>query len=355
MARFLKSRARKRWLPPGTLLPPPPSPHQIFKISYVNYNESFYEEETTDSLSETLVKAQNPDTITWVDIHGHSDPKTIELIGREFGIHKLWLEDVLNTDHRPKVSELNELLFVIIKSVRDYQPENGVRFEQVSLFLGNSFVLSFQEHPDDLFLNLKKRIQEGKGRVRSSTADYLYYEIIDFIIDDYFATLEKLGQNIEDLEQKITQRLTSDIPDLVMKYKGDLLYLSKATIPIRESISHIHRSESQDIRPETKIYYQDALEHAIQVVDAIEHYRQLLGSLMDFYQSKVNLQVNEVMKVLTIFASIFIPLTFIVGVYGMNFEYMPELKWEHGYLYSWLLMTAIVGIMVIYFRKKKWF
>lgn len=355
MARFIKSRKERRGLPPGSLIHLNKGSNTVFKITSLSYNQHSVNETFVQNLEECIPEAKSKDTVTWVDVEGLTDIKTIESIGKAFGVHRLWLEDVLNTDHRPKVSELNDLLFVIIKSVQDYQKNKKIIFEQISLFLGENFVLSFQEHPDDLFAVMKKRIIEGKGRIRSANSDYLFYAIMDFVLDNYFIAIENVGKEIESLEPEITEKQTPDIPDRIMVLKNELLYLNKSAIPIKDSLAHIVRSNSKDISAETKIYFQDALEHAVQVVDTIEHYRQMLDSLMTFYDGKVNQKLNEVMKVLTIFASIFIPLTFIAGIYGMNFENMPELKWANGYFYALTFMGSIFCGLLIYFKRKKWF
>ncbi len=355
MARFLKSRAKRRGAPPGSLILSDEHKHKGFKVTVISYNRDKVEEQIITDFSEAMSQALDSSTITWIDIEGLSDTQSIESIGKQFGVHRLWLEDVLNIDHRPKVDELNDLLFVIIKSVLDYSSSRKIEFEQVSLFMGPSFILSFQERPGDLFLSVKERIRQSKGRVRQAQRDYLFYALIDSVLDNYFAALEHIGKEIEELESDISFHIDKFNPRNIMNFKSELLYLNKAATPIREALAHICRSESPDIEKESRIYFQDAYEHAIQVVDTIGQYRQLLNSLMDYYQSSVNQRMNEVMKVLTMFASIFIPLTFIVGVYGMNFEYMPELKWRYGYHATWVLMLLLTLSMGIYFKRKKWF
>ena len=355
MARFLKSRAKRKGALPGSLILSEDPQHKDFKVTVLNYNKDIVEEKVINDFKEALPQAQDPNTVTWIDVEGLNDTQSIEQIGKQFGIHLLWLEDVLNVDHRPKVDELNDLLFVIMKSVLDDSTTKKIVFEQVSLFMGPSFVLSFQERPGDLFLAVKERIRNSKGRIRQVQKDYLFYALMDAVIDNYFATLERIGKEIEDLESAISIHIDKFQPRDIMSYKSELLYLNKAATPIRDALAHICRAESPDIEKETRIYFQDAYEHAVQVVDTISQYRQLLNSLMDYYRSSVNQRMNEVMKVLTMFASVFIPLTFIVGVYGMNFEYMPELKWRYGYHATWVFMLLLTLSMGIYFKRKKWF
>lgn len=353
--RFIKQQSLKRGLPPGSLVSVNDNLQSEMRMSIIDYNADQFKERREVNLEECLKAAEDPALNTWIQIEGLSDQKVIEAIGREFGIQSLWLEDVLNTDHRPKLEELHDLLFVILKSLRDPKSTDGqIRFEQVSLFLGESFVISFQETSSKIFDAVKDRLKNFKGKVRVSQVDYLFYALVDSVVDNYFSTLESLGNEIEKLEDSLTLEPQANTPQKLLSLRSDVLYLNRAVFPLRETLSHLSKMDRQDISPGVKTYLRDAYDHTVYVADVVENYRQLLNSMMDTYQSILNQKTNEIIKFLTIFSVFFIPPTFIVGVYGMNFDIFPELHWRYGYAFAWgIILTFFVGLFV-FFKKRKW-
>jgi magnesium transporter len=276
-------------------------------------------------------------------------------VGEKFGIHALWLEDVLNTDHRPKVEELDNLMFMIMKIPSISKAKgNRVNFEQISIFLGKTFVISFQEHATDTFLSIKERLHKALGNIRFSKEDYLFYALIDRVVDDYYDVVENLGARVEALDEELRENFKGFDANQIILLRNEFLYLRKAALPIRDALKSILASKESEIDPKNKRYFRDAYDHAIHIVDAIDGYRELLRGQVDSYQNGLNLRMTEVMKVLTIFASIFAPLTFIAGIYGMNFKNMPELEWEYGYYFSLGLMLAVGLSLLYYFKRKDW-
>lgn len=354
MARFLKRRDKKKGLPPGSLVYMAESKNENVKISVLNFNATHFKEQGLQNIEQCVADAKDINKVTWIDIEGLSDTKTIESIGKIFGVHRLWLEDVLNTDHRPKVDELNDLVFMILKLPSDYDKRQQIFFDQFSLFLGQRFVLSFHEYPTDIFEPVKNRLRNDKGRIRGAGPDYLFYSLIDSIVDGYYQTLEHVGKKIEETEELIAKVRSKDMPEQIIRLKNELLYLGKAALPIRDALAHICRSTSRDIDEETKEYFKDAYEHAVQIVDVIESYRQMLISMTDFFHILVSLRANEIMAVLTMFSTVFIPLTFIVGLYGMNFDSMPEYHWKLGYPFVLAILLTVALSVIIYFKRRKW-
>lgn len=355
MPRWVKRESKKKGLPPGALVYV--GDHTVSKISVnlIDYNKTEVIEKKINKIEDCLTFSENKDTVTWVDIEGISDPKLLEEIGDHFGIHRLFLEDVLNTGHRPKVEELNDLLFVLLKAAYlEGRKKRRVVFEQFGLFLGENFVLSFQEYPGDIFDSVKNRIRKSKGRVRRSGPDYLFYALMDSVVDSYQLVIESLGEQIESLELRLLNLSDKTVPRRINSLKNELLFLKKAVTPARDAIAQIRRSQPDQVQEFTFLFFSDLFEHAVQSVDTINDYRDMLNGFHDVYSINVSQRMNEVMKVLTVFASIFIPLTFIVGVYGMNFEYIPELKWKWGYFICWIFMILVTSVLLWNFKKKKW-
>ena len=354
MPRFLKYQKKSKGQLPGALIAAHSSSQAAVKIRVFNFDANSADELNVEKLQESVNDAMNKDRVTWVHISGLSDLQLIKDIGTSFGIHSLWLEDVLNTDHRPKLEELEDLVFCIFKDAKYQTRASRLIMEQVSLFLGDHFVVSIQEQDNDLFEPICQRIRNNKGRVRHSGADYLFYALIDTIIDNYFETTAALGKEIERLEDRIFEDFSSEIAIDINRLKSDILFLKKNSQPIRDLLQKCLSSDRKEFRESSHKYFKDAYDQALQVVEALSNYREILDSARDLHQSQLANKANETMKVLTIFAAIFIPLTFIVGIYGMNFDHIPELKWKYGYYYVWALMiTSSIG-MLIYFRIKKW-
>ncbi len=293
-------------------------------------------------------------TITWINVDGLQDLALLETLGKCYGLHPLALEDILNTDQRPKTEDYGDYLYTVLRMF--YYGTDAKEFvsEQISIILGKNFVITFQERAGDVLDPVRERIRNGKGRVRTSGADYLAYALIDAIVDGYFAVLEQIGESIEALEMQLLDDPSQDILREIHRLKRELLFFRKSVWPVRELISSLRRDMPNMIQKETGYYLRDVHDHSIQVIDVVETLREILSGMLDIYLSTVSNRMNSVMKVLTIIATIFIPLTFIAGVYGMNFKYMPELDWPWSYPLLWGVMIAILIGMVVYFKKKDW-
>jgi len=313
-------------------------------------------------LNECEVQAQEIDawntqesSVLWMNMDGIHDINLLRTIGNTFSIHPLTLEDILNTEHRPKMEEYDTYLFMVLKLFTLSEDLDELEIEQVSFALGKNFVISFQEKQGDVFDEVRNRIRAGKGKIRNQGPDYLTYALIDAVVDSYFLVLEHIGDRIETLEEELLVSPNPDMPEEIHSLKRSLILLRKSISPMREVIGGFLHNESGLIRDPTKIYLRDVQDHIIQLIDTIQSHRDILSGLLDLYLSSISQRMNEVMKILTIIATIFIPLTFIAGIYGMNFEYMPELKWRLAYPTLWVLMLGMFGGMVYFFRKKKWF
>ncbi|MGC1206036.1 MAG: magnesium/cobalt transporter CorA [Flavobacteriaceae bacterium] len=293
-------------------------------------------------------------SITWININGLNHVDAIEKIGNHYELHPLVLEDIVNISQRPKIDEYDDYLFIVLKMLY-YDANEKIASEQVSFILGDEYVLSFQESEGDVFDEVRDRITQGKGRVRSMPADYLLYVLIDAIVDHYFSVIETLGNKIEDFETEIfSGNVADDVSQNIQNLKREILRVRRAIFPLREVINRIEKNESDLINKKTITYFRDVYDHLIQVSENIDIYREMIWSLMDMYMTTISNKMNEVMKVLTIMASIFIPLTFIAGIYGMNFEYIPELKYKNSYFILWGVMITLFVGMLIYFKRKKW-
>jgi magnesium transporter len=297
---------------------------------------------------------KNKPAITWINIDGVHKFDTIEKIGKQLKIHPLVLEDIMHTGQRPKMEDFDNYLFVVIKMLQYNEKENETKTEQVSIILGSNYVISFQEDEGDVFDLIRERIRTDRGHTRKRGADYLAYTLIDATVDNYFMVLEKIGERIEDIEDELVKNPTPEVLHTIHSLKRELIYLRKSVWPLREVISRLERWESPLIDKSIDIYLRDVYDHTIQVIDALETFRDMLSGMLDIYLSSVSNRMNEVMKVLTIIATIFIPLTLVTGIYGMNFKYMPELDSPWGYPMVYAVMLAISGVMLVYFRRKKW-
>lgn len=289
--------------------------------------------------------------VTWIDVQGLGDVELLKSLGEIFSLHPLALEDVVSFGQRPKADEYDTHIFVIVR-----MPEAGgaVTTDQTSLFLGRNFLLTFQEHYGDCLGPVRERLRRGKGLMRRSGPDYLAYAIIDAIVDGYFPILESYGETLESLEDEVVERPARGSLAGIHQARRDLLTLRRAIWPLRDAVNSLIREESELVTPQTRIYLRDCYDHAVQILDMVETYRELAAGLMEIYISSLSQKLNEVMKVLTIIATIFIPLTFIVGVYGMNFDYMPELRWRYGYPLV-LGFMAVLGLsMLWWFLRRGW-
>jgi magnesium transporter len=353
MPRRIKKRSKKAGLPPGTLVHIGEQKAEQVRITVIDYNEAYFQEEEIETVEECFLFKDKP-TVTWINVDGIHEVEVLELLGECFGLHPLVLEDILNTDQRPKLEDFGDYIFIVLKTFSYNDQSDELEPEQISLILGPSFVLSFQERAGDVFDPIRERIRNGKGRIRRMGADYLAYCLLDSIVDHYFVVLEKVGEEVEFLEEELVTNPTPETLQTIHNLKRDMIFLRKSVWPLREVIGALERGELSLIRESTGIYLRDVYDHTIQVVDTIETFRDMISGMLDIYLSSVSNRMNEVMKVLTIIATIFIPLTLIAGIYGMNFQYMPELGWRWGYPMVWLVMLVIGVVMLVYFRRKKW-
>ena len=350
----IKKRSKKAGLPPGTLVHIGEKQSERTRITLFNYDEQEVEEKEI-AAAEECVLFKDRATVTWINVTGLHQVDVLEKLNECFGLHPLVLEDILNTDQRPKLEDFGDYLYVVLKALfLSGNRGEEVGTEQISLILGSNFVLSFQEREGTLFDPIRDRLRNGKGRIRKMGADYLVHALLDAIIDHYFVVLEKLGERIEWLEEELVTRTTPVTLREMHHLKREMIFLRKALWPLREVIGSLERGESSLIKESTVLYLRDIYDHTIQVIDNIETFRDMLSGMLDIYLSSISNRMNEVMKVLTIIATLFIPLTFIVGLYGMNFKYMPELEWPWGYPLVLVLMLAVSIFMLIYFRRKKW-
>ena len=323
------------------------------RITLFDYDAERYEEKTIASLDE-CVPFKEQKTITWINVDGLTDTAFIAKLDQLFGVHPLVLEDVVNTDQRPKMEDYGEYIYVVLKMLYIEGQTQNIISEQLSLVIGSNYVLSFQEKEGDYFDNIRDRIRTAKGRVRKMGADYLAYVMLDTIVDNYFLVLEKMEEDISLVEEKLMAAAGKVTSSEIHHLKRDLIFLRKQISPVRELVNALQRADSNLVHKTTEIYLRDLHDHIISVMDAIESFRDILSGLHDIYLSSINLKMNEIMKVLTIISTIFMPLTFIAGIYGMNFKYMPELEWRTGYFEILSFMLAVALTMILYFKRKKW-
>jgi len=353
MPESLSYSSEKSGLPPGSLVHVGEVHTHEHKISVINYNKSTLKKHTIKSIEE-LLPYKTTDTITWVIVDGLKDVSIIDAIGQHFGIHVLVLEDILNTHQRPKFEEFDGYLYIVIKAISLGNEDFNVEYEQISLLILNNFVFTFMEKPDALFDPILSRLDNDKSQIRNLGADYLAYIIMDTVVDEYFALQDAFDELIESVEDKLLSDPSTQTLSIIQKIKRELIFLRRTVSPLRELLAAIQRSESSLLNEKTRRYFGDIYDHAIRIIEAIESYRDLIAGMLDIYLSSVSNKMNETMKVLTVFASIFIPLTFIAGVYGMNFEYMPELKWRWGYPVLWFIFIGVSVFLLRFFKKKKW-
>jgi len=353
LSKLVKKKSKKVGLPPGSIVHIGNKRAEKTKITIVDYNEEQFQEKEVKTVKECCPYKEKP-TITWINIDGVHEVKIIEELGKIYNFHPLILEDIVDTDQRPKIKDFGDYIFIILKMHYYDKENNEIKIEQVSLIFGKNYVISFQEREGDVFDSIRERIRNNIGRIRKARADHLIYALMDAIIDNYFTILEKLGEETEDLEAKVIKDPVPANLQIIYKLKSELIFLRKSVWPLREVISILEKGESVLIDKSTNIYLRDIYGHTIQVMDTVETLRDVISGTLDVYLSSVSNKMNEIMKVLTIIATIFIPLTFIAGVYGMNFQYMPELKWVWAYPLILSVMLIIGIVMVIFFKRRKW-
>lgn len=355
MAKLSISKNKKLGKSPGTLIYIGKENVAEPQITLIQYNDQVCTEREITNIQE-CVPPTDDTAIAWYNIDGVHNPEVIANIGNLFSLHPLLLEDIMNTGQKPKVEYYEKTIFVVLKMITFNDLTQKIQTEHVSLILGENYVLSFQEKAGDVFDPVRSRLFASVGKTRKSGADYLLYCLIDMIVDNYFIVLEGTGDYIQLLEEKIITRSSKILLEQLYNMKRELLELRKAIWPVREIVSKLMQDEDETllITESTFPYLRDVHDHASQVVDTTEIYREQLSSLLDVYLSMVSYRMNNVMKILTIFSTIFMPLTFVVGIYGMNFDNMPELRWENGYYYVLGLMGGMILIMLIFFRRMKW-
>ena len=339
--------------PPGTLIHVGEKKIIQTKINLIQYNQTEYKEQELATIEDFK---WNSDTkkVNWLNIRGIHDIKVIEKIGNLFNFHPLILEDIMNAQERSKIDFYKNNLFIILRMLNLAKPKMMIKSKQISIILGTNLVISFQEDEEDLFIPIKERIKNKLGKVRSKKADYLAYTLMDLIIDNYFLLLEDFGQVIEDIEDEIIENPHAETLEKIHGLRDSNILLRKSIWPLRDIFSRLARGDSPLIEENTIIYLRDVYDHSIQIIEILESFRDMISGIRDTYLSSISNKMNEIMKVLTIIATIFIPLTLIAGIYGMNFQYMPELQWVFGYPFSLIIMAVIGILMLIYFRKKKW-
>jgi magnesium transporter len=353
MPKSINRLSHKTGLPPGSLVYVGEKTEVPVKLSIIDYSHDVFSEKIIDDVEE-LNTYKESDTVSWINIDGLHDLKIIERLGQVFGLHALLMEDMLNTHHRPKVEEFDNCIYVSLKMLNVDKSKDEIISEQVSIILGNGWVITLQEQEGDIFEILRDRLRKSFGSIRQRKADYLFYRFIDMVVDHYFFVTEYLSEVIEQLEEKVIGGENKDLVLEIQGLKRQLIELRRLVSPLREVVAFLNKETSGLISDNINRYLIDVYEHIIMVNETIESQKDTIASVMDLYMSGVSNRMNQVMKVLTIIATIFIPLSFIAGVYGMNFDHIPELHWRYGYFIFWAIITSVVIVMLFYFRRKKW-
>ena len=348
MSESLSSASKKSGLAPGTLVHIGEVHEHEHSIMMMNYNSTKLEKHTINSIEE-LLPYKTTDSVTWVIIEGLKDIAIADAIGQYFDIHPLVLEDILNTNQRTKFEEYPDYLYFVIKATSLHKGRFNIEYEQISILVLKNFVFTFMEKPDALFNPIINRLNNEEGHLRNSGSDYLAYVIMDTVVDEYFTLQDAFDELIESIEDDLLTHPSVETLVTIQKIRRELIFLRKTVSPLRELLAAIRRSESPLFDERTKRYFADIYDHSIRIIEAVESYRELISGMLDIYLSSVSNKMNETMKFLTVFASIFIPLTFIAGVYGMNFEYMPELKWKWSYPILWSVFIGIAVSLLFYF------
>jgi magnesium transporter len=356
---FRRKAAKKPGLRPGTLVHVGEQKAEKLSVNIMDYDATNLTEKTTDTIDDTFDYRDRP-TVSWININGLHEVEAIGRFGKHFNVHELALEDIINTGHRPKLEESQDHVFVILKMIMAKENGNGIETEQVSLLIGSGHLITFQEREGDVLDPVRHRIRKTVPRVRFTWPGYLAYAVMDTIVDHYFVVLESMSERIEQIEEELIQDPTPEKLESIYAMKRQLIALRKSIWPLREVIGGLERLESPLVKPEVGPYLRDLYEHVIQIIDTVETMRDTVSGLLDMYMSSVSNRMNEVMKILTIIATIFIPLGFLAGVYGMNFDTsaspfnLPELGMRYGYLLFWAAVVAIGGGLIWYFKRKRW-
>ena len=354
MPKTLSRIAQKAGMPPGSLVFAEPGLVPAC-ISVIRYSDTGFTEHEFDDFSQCLPLEKGAG-VTWINVNGVSRVKTLEKLGESFALHPLVLEDIVDMEQRPKIEDYETYLFIVLKALKHLADDEDIEFgsDQVSLILGSSYVISFHEGVGGLFAPVRERLRQGKGRIRKLGADYLAYALIDLVVDNYFVELETYSDKVESLEDEVVIRPSPQTLREVHRFKNDMIMLRKSLWPLREVIARLERRESPLINENLSMYFKDVYDHTIIAIETVETYRDILSGMLDIYLSSMSNRLNEIMKVLTLIATIFMPLTFITGFFGMNFKHMGELDWPYGQSLTILVMLLITGAMLWYFRKRHW-
>jgi magnesium transporter len=342
---------KKKGLPPGSLVYVGNRENQKLACQILDYNTSEFHEHSFND-PEKCLSFKDSESVTWINIIGLSDTEKISKIAKHYGLHDLLVEDILNTTSRPKIEQTEDYIFAILKMA--WHEGDILHFEHITVVLGSNWVLTFQELSGDVFNTIRERIKIPSSKIRKSNADHLYYALLDCIVDNYFVVLEHVGDKLEDFEDELVDHAGHESFLKLQSYRKELIRLRRSVYPLREVISTLSKTEHQLISSSNDRYFRDLYDHTIQVIETVETFRDLMTTMFDIYMSGVSNRMNNIMKVLTIIATIFIPLTFIVGVYGMNFENMPELQWKYGYFLVLGFMATLAFGMLWMFKKKGW-
>jgi magnesium transporter len=353
-SRTFKKKKSNVGLAPGTLVHVGEKKTDKVVIRVWIYNSEKLIEKELQTIEECKAFKGQPGMNLWINVDGLDRVEIVEKLGSYFGVHPLTLEDVLNTGQRPKMEDYDSYIYAVLKMMIFDEKKEEIILDQVSIILGSNYILSFQEREGDAFNPIRERLKNPASRLRKNGVDLLAYSLMDAVVDNYFLILENFGEEIEELEEELIVDPKPETLKAIQKYKRNMITLRRSVWPLRELISSLQRTESELIQENTQLYLRDIYDHTIQVIDSIEAFRDILSSMVDVYLSSLSNRMNDVMKVLTIIATIFIPLTFIAGVYGMNFEYMPELKWRWGYPVVMLGMVLIGISMYLSFKKRRW-
>ncbi len=352
MLKFIKTSSKKYGLSPGTLVHIGERKVDKVTIKIIDFNESAFNERDAEK-DEDYSRFTEAGSVTWINVNGIHDPAVMEKLGKAFKLHPLVQEDILNARQRPKVEEYDDCLFIVLKMLHYDEETREIKAEQLSMILGKNTVITFQEMEGDVFNPVRERIRSSKGRIRKSGGDYLAYALIDSVIDHYFIMLEKVGEEIEQLEEELLNDPELESLQRIHRLRREMIFTRRSAWPAREVINSLRKAD-KFIDETTGIFLRDVYDHCIVIIDTIEIFRDMLSGMLDLYMSSAGNKANEIMKVLTIFASIFIPLTFLAGIWGMNFQHMPELEWPWAYP-AVLFLMLLTGLgMLLYFRRKKW-
>jgi len=360
MEKHRKRMSHKAGLPPGSPIYVGEQKVISARAWIINYDTDSFQKQTLQTLDECLTYKDRPG-VTWINIEGLHDVQFIEKLCSCFDLHPLTLEDIVNTEQRPKLEVFNGYAYIVIKMHSYDEEEQVIDTDQLSIVFGPSFVLTFEERESPVLKAVRQRLENSKGRIRGAGSDYLVYALLDTVVDHYFGVLEGIDEDMEALEEELMTNPTRDTLETIHVLKRELIYLKRTVWPIREIINGLLRDESPHIDGSNQIYLRDLYDHIVQIIDTVETFRDITSGMLDIYLSSVSNRMNEIMKVLTLFAAIFIPLTFIAGIYGMNFNpsagplNMPELNWTYGYPFALTLMAVIGTGLFFYFKSKKWF